>query len=149
MWDLPRPGLEPVSPALAGRFSTTVPPGKPWTHFWMSWLELGILLASTRLRPGMIQCSGLCKKEWSDLKCQQCPGWETLLPRILLSAVDRTGFLLRPISLVVKKWLPIVIFLVGVYGEKGWLPFALSWDQGTFSPTEESKFQGFISEINE
>ena len=31
MWDLPRPGLEPVSPALAGRFSTTVPPGKPWT----------------------------------------------------------------------------------------------------------------------
>ena len=28
-WDLPRPGLEPVSPALAGRFSTTAPPGKP------------------------------------------------------------------------------------------------------------------------
>ena len=26
MWDLPRPGLEPVSPALAGRFSTTAPP---------------------------------------------------------------------------------------------------------------------------
>ena len=31
MWDLPRPGLEPVSPALAGRFSTTAPPGKPTT----------------------------------------------------------------------------------------------------------------------
>ena len=30
MWDLPRSGLEPVSPALAGRFLTTVPPGKPW-----------------------------------------------------------------------------------------------------------------------
>ena len=29
MWDLPRPGLEPMSPALAGRLSTTVPPGKP------------------------------------------------------------------------------------------------------------------------
>ena len=29
MWDLPRPGLEPVSPALAGRFSTTGPPAKP------------------------------------------------------------------------------------------------------------------------
>ena len=28
-WDLPRPGLEPVSPALAGVFSTTAPPGKP------------------------------------------------------------------------------------------------------------------------
>ena len=28
MWDPPRPGLEPVCPALAGRFSTTAPPGK-------------------------------------------------------------------------------------------------------------------------
>ena len=32
-WDLPRPGLEPVSPVLAGRFSTTVPPGKPFFFF--------------------------------------------------------------------------------------------------------------------
>ena len=32
MWDLPRPGLEPVSPALAGRFPTTAPPGKPQNH---------------------------------------------------------------------------------------------------------------------
>ena len=29
MWDLPRPGLKPVSPALAGGFLTTEPPGKP------------------------------------------------------------------------------------------------------------------------
>ena len=29
MWDPPRPGLEPVSPALAGRLPTTAPPGKP------------------------------------------------------------------------------------------------------------------------
>ena len=29
MWDLPRPGLKPVSPALAGGFSTTAQPGKP------------------------------------------------------------------------------------------------------------------------
>ena len=49
MWDLPGPGLESVSPALAGRFSTTVPPGKPsdfynqiglqnsldWTKIWV------------------------------------------------------------------------------------------------------------------
>ena len=28
MWDLPGVGFEPVSPALAGRFSTTAPPGK-------------------------------------------------------------------------------------------------------------------------
>ena len=29
MWDLPGPGLEPVSPALAGGFLTTAPPVKP------------------------------------------------------------------------------------------------------------------------
>ena len=28
MWDLPRPGLEPVSPALAGGLSATAPPRK-------------------------------------------------------------------------------------------------------------------------
>ena len=33
MWDLPGPGLEPVSPALAGGFLTTAPPGKPYTRF--------------------------------------------------------------------------------------------------------------------
>ena len=27
--DLPKPGIEPTSPALAGTFFTTVPPGKP------------------------------------------------------------------------------------------------------------------------
>ena len=27
--DLPDPGIEPKSPALAGRFFTTVPPGNP------------------------------------------------------------------------------------------------------------------------
>ena len=31
MWDLPGPGLEPVSPALASGFSTIAPPGKPST----------------------------------------------------------------------------------------------------------------------
>ena len=29
MWDLPGPGLEPMSPALAGGFPTTAPPEKP------------------------------------------------------------------------------------------------------------------------
>ena len=34
MWDPPRPRLEPVSPALAGRLSTTAPPGKPLDIFF-------------------------------------------------------------------------------------------------------------------
>ena len=36
MWDPPRPGLEPVSSALAGGFPTTGPPGKPW---WLYFKE--------------------------------------------------------------------------------------------------------------
>ena len=32
MWDLPGPGLELMSPALAGGFLTTAPPGKPWEN---------------------------------------------------------------------------------------------------------------------
>ena len=34
MWDPPRPGLKPVSPASAGRLSTTAPPGKPYIVFF-------------------------------------------------------------------------------------------------------------------
>ena len=30
MWDLPRQGIEPVSPALAGGFLTAAPPGMPF-----------------------------------------------------------------------------------------------------------------------
>ena len=45
MWDLPRPGLEPVSPALAGRFSTTAPPGKPEDlFFWFGCSRLSFSL---------------------------------------------------------------------------------------------------------
>ena len=31
--NLPDPGIEPKSPALAGRFITTKPPGRPYLHF--------------------------------------------------------------------------------------------------------------------
>ena len=41
MWDLPRPGLEPMSPASAGRLSTTAPPGKP---LWYLLLMLSKLI---------------------------------------------------------------------------------------------------------
>ena len=50
MWDLPRPGLEPVSPALAGRFSTTAPPGKPLTFFFNKIYFIFLFLAALGLR---------------------------------------------------------------------------------------------------
>ena len=36
MWSLPRPGIEPVTSALAGRLSTSGPPGKPYTQVFNS-----------------------------------------------------------------------------------------------------------------
>ena len=47
MWDLPRPGLEPMSPALAGRFSTTAPPGKPYFFFFLIFFFVEDFLSST------------------------------------------------------------------------------------------------------
>ena len=38
MWDLPRPGLKPVSPALAGGFLTTAPPGKSHDFLLLNWI---------------------------------------------------------------------------------------------------------------
>ena len=38
MWDPPRPGLEPVCPALAGRLSPTAPPGKPHVFIFKTFL---------------------------------------------------------------------------------------------------------------
>ena len=47
MWDLPRPGLEPVSPALAGRLSTTAPPGKPLLYVLL--INTNICICSHRI----------------------------------------------------------------------------------------------------
>ena len=49
MWDLPGPGIEPVSPSLAGGFLTTAPPGKSLPLYFKS--ELG----SSSLQPGSIE----------------------------------------------------------------------------------------------
>ena len=56
MWYLPRPGLEPMSPALAGRFSTTVPPGKPITTNLNHQMAVMCLLKNKMLD---LQLSGL------------------------------------------------------------------------------------------
>ena len=45
MWDLPRPGVEPVSPALAGAFFTTEETGKPIFYGFKYGKDDGICLA--------------------------------------------------------------------------------------------------------
>ena len=63
VWDLPRPGLEPVSPALAGRFSTTAPPGKPLEDFKLQfqfhylWIDLFICSNSSWFGLGKLYLS--------------------------------------------------------------------------------------------
>ena len=52
MWDPPRPGLEPVSPELTGRFLTTAPPGKPRAYL--------SLCSFFMLIPSIITCSFTC-----------------------------------------------------------------------------------------
>ena len=55
MWDLPRPGLEPMSPALAGRFSTTAPPGKPLNLFFK--IFIGVYLVYNAVLVSAVQQS--------------------------------------------------------------------------------------------
>ena len=90
MWDLPRPGLEPVSPALAGGFLTTVPPGSPSIYFlhivysflsWLSWwiltytklFFLGTLLfifnSSALLVDALMRIS--LKRIWAKIRCSK------------------------------------------------------------------------------
>ena len=42
MWDLPRAGIEPVSPALAGRFLTSEPPREVPVDFLMMAILTGV-----------------------------------------------------------------------------------------------------------
>ena len=47
MWDLPGAGHEPMSPALAGGFLTTAPPGKPLGVLFIALTPLPLTLTNT------------------------------------------------------------------------------------------------------
>ena len=51
MWDLPGPGLEPVSPLFAGGFLTTSPPGKPHIFLLMvSFDQIPQIITNTKIQ---------------------------------------------------------------------------------------------------
>ena len=52
--DPPRPGIEPVSPTLAGRFFTTEPPGKP--------LECSVLKAESDFIQPHLKSEKVCRR---------------------------------------------------------------------------------------
>ena len=49
MWDLPGPGIEPMSPALEGRFFITEPPGKPSVKFFIQQIHEYVTWQGPRL----------------------------------------------------------------------------------------------------
>ena len=61
MWDLPGPGLKPVSPALAGGFLITVPPGK--SHIFCFYF-LGTFLQHIKVRWVKLLNDEKSCKEW-------------------------------------------------------------------------------------
>ena len=68
MWDLPRPGLEPVSSALAGRLSTTAPPGKPFLQYFKT------VTAGIRQPGNWVRSTLGYRPVTSFLKCKQLRG---------------------------------------------------------------------------
>ena len=61
--DLPEPGIKAVSPALAGRFSITEPPGTPPIAFYMAIKKSWSLQSWTELREGLFSCDVKRKKK--------------------------------------------------------------------------------------
>ena len=71
MWDLPGSGVEPMSPALAGRFPPTEPSGKAWGTF-ESASALCARWPYQRARAGMcVTTSNLKVREWRLREAQR------------------------------------------------------------------------------
>ena len=68
--DLPNPGIEPMSPALAGGFFTAVPPGKPLklnTSFYFIYY-FGFLSLQ---KVGATRCCGSRASHCSSFSCEE------------------------------------------------------------------------------
>ena len=76
MWDLPSPGLELVSPALAGRLSTTAPPGKPSCDYFSTITDPWNVRARKDL-----DCPGRCSHVTHEET--EAPRWEETCSRAL------------------------------------------------------------------
>ena len=77
-WDLPRRGLEPASPALAGRLSTTAPPGKPLSVYFLIWCAR-ISLKGVSVQIVMIFHVLMPLRDW---RSGNLPHWQTSSPRL-------------------------------------------------------------------
>ena len=85
--DLPNPGVEPTSLALAGTFFTTTPPGKRW-RVGTDWeISVGMCIVSGKLLYGSAWCSVMTgrggMRRWEEglgrRGCLYAYAWFTLL----------------------------------------------------------------------
>ena len=88
MWDLPRPGLERMSPALAGGFLTTVPQGSPLHEVLMEKNTVNWKLFLPFPLPNMTRTGDLWKSSLS-----LGPAGHTVLKYSRLSEVVRCNWL--------------------------------------------------------
>ena len=113
MWDLPRPGLEPVSPALAGGLSTSAPPGKPHIYvfnalfvttlptsvIWCFLLKFPEVKGSVGLNPPLVP---LLLAYWLSWYHYLCSAYTSLCALRLL----HRSFAIHPdLNKVLKEWL--------------------------------------------
>ena len=110
MWDLPVPGLEPVSPALAGGFLTTAPPGKPYLfiYLWLCWVFVSVRGLSPVVASG----------GHSSLRCA---GFSPSRPLLLQSTSSR-----RAGSVIVAHG-PSCSAACGIFPDQGSNPCPLHW----------------------
>ena len=80
MWDLPRPGIKPASPALAGRFFTTELPRRSPAH------SLGLYFQQATLRDEIMSVAGI--KEVLLTGCYKTEG----SPNSVILSCDMTFF---------------------------------------------------------
>ena len=123
MWDLPGPGLGHVSPALAGGFLTTVPPGKSlvvaffffklWVYFIFIYLWLCCIFISVRGLSLVVASGGHSSSRCTGLS----------LSRPLLSRSTGSN---RAGSVIVAHG-PSRSAVCGIFPDQGSNPCALHW----------------------
>ena len=93
MWDLPRPGLKPLSPALAGGFLTTAPPGKSLlSHFCLALSFPSHCFYShsdtSHLSPGFLLSLVPLPSSLPIILCSCTPGLEKIFPESFFSTLN-------------------------------------------------------------
>ena len=94
--DLSRPGLEPMSPALAGRFPTTAPPGKP---YYLAFVEEKSLVSHSEIRTDWIQLLSDLQRKKKFVSSKQ---WVCGL--CVSSLIWEDGILQAGLFLLTNKW---------------------------------------------